>query len=59
MALPAPGPASGTVRAAVRPDAGERIARFGGRGLLYGFGELDAPAPAHAATVHERNIRRW
>ena len=37
----------------VDPDAGELTARFEGRGLLYGFGELDALVPAYAATVYK------
>ena len=35
------------------PDAGELTARFEGRDLPYGFGELDALVPAYAATVHK------
>ena len=35
------------------PDAGELTARFEGRDLLYGFGELDTLVPAYAATVHK------
>ena len=35
------------------PEAGELTARFEGRDLLYGFGELDALVPAYAATVHK------
>ena len=34
-------------------EAGELTARFEGRDLLYGFGELDALVPAYAATVHK------
>ena len=37
----------------VDPEAGELTARFEGRDLLYGFGELDALIPAYAATVHK------
>ena len=37
----------------VDPDAGELTARFEGRDLVYGFGELDALVPAYAATVHK------
>ena len=37
----------------VDPEAGELTARFEGRDLLYGFGELDTLAPAYAATVHK------
>ena len=37
----------------VDPEAGELSARFEGRDLLYGFGELDALVPAYAATVHK------
>ena len=35
------------------PDAGELTARFEGRDLFNGFGELDALVPAYAATVHK------
>ena len=35
------------------PEAGQLTARFEGRDLLYGFGELDALVPAYAATVHK------
>ena len=38
----------------VDPDAGELTARFEGRDLVYGFGELDTLVPAYAATVHKR-----
>ena len=41
------------VVADVDPDAGELTARFEGRDLLYGFGELDTLVPACAATVHK------
>ena len=37
----------------VDPEAGELTARFEGRDLLYGFGELDALVPAYAATVYK------
>ncbi len=37
----------------VEPEAGELVARFEGRGLAYGLGELDALVPADAATVHK------
>ena len=37
----------------VEPEAGELAARFEGRDLVYGFGELDALVPAYAATVHK------
>ena len=37
----------------VDPEAGELTARFEGRDLLYGFGELDTLVPAYAATVHK------
>ena len=37
----------------VDPEAGELTARFEGRDLRYGFGELDALVPAYAATVHK------
>ena len=41
------------VVADVDPEAGELTARFEGRDLSYGFGELDALVPAYAATVHK------
>ena len=34
-------------------EPGELTARFEGRDLLYGFGELDTLVPAYAATVHK------
>ena len=37
----------------VDPEAGELTARFGGRDLVYGFGELDALVSAYAVTVHK------
>ena len=37
----------------VDPEAGELTARFEGRDLIYGFGELDTLVPAYAATVHK------
>ena len=37
----------------VDPQAGELTAGFEGRTVAYGFGELDAPVPACAATVHK------
>ena len=37
----------------VDPEAGELTARFEGRDLVYGFGELEALVPAYAATVHK------
>jgi len=37
----------------VNPEAGELSARFEGRNLLYGFGELDTLVPAYAATVRK------
>ena len=46
----------------VDPEAGELTARFEGRDLLYGFGELDALVPTYVATVaraRARNTRRW
>ncbi len=39
--------------AGVDPEGGELTARFEGRDLVYGFGELDALVPAYAATVHK------
>ena len=35
------------------PEAGELNAAFDDRNVPYGFGELDALAPAYAATVHK------
>jgi exodeoxyribonuclease V alpha subunit len=37
----------------VDPDAGELIARFDGRAVTYGFGELDTLVPAYAVTIHK------
>ena len=37
----------------VDPDEGELAARFDGRVLTYGFGELDTLVPAYAATIHK------
>ncbi len=37
----------------VDPAAGELIARFDGRTVTYGFGELDTLVPAYAATIHK------
>ena len=37
----------------VDPNAGELTARFEGRDLVYGFGELDTLVPAYAATFHK------
>ena len=37
----------------VDPDAGELTASFDGRGVTYGFGELDTLVPAYAATIHK------
>ena len=37
----------------VDPDLGEITARFDGRIVTYGFGELDALAPAYATTIHK------
>jgi exodeoxyribonuclease V alpha subunit len=37
----------------VNPDAGELRARFDGRAVTYGFGELDTLVPAYAATIHK------
>ena len=37
----------------VDPDAGELIARFDGRSVTYGFGELDTLVPAYATTIHK------
>lgn len=34
-------------------EAGELAARFDGRLVTYGFGELDALAPAYAVTIHK------
>ena len=34
-------------------DGGELIVRFDGRPVTYGFGELDALAPAYAVTIHK------
>ena len=37
----------------VDPDLGEVTARFDGRAVAYGFGELDALVPAYATTIHK------
>ena len=37
----------------VDPELGEVTARFDGRTVTYGFGELDALAPAYATTIHK------
>jgi exodeoxyribonuclease V alpha subunit len=37
----------------VDTEAGEIVARFDGRPLTYGFGELDMLVPAYAATIHK------
>jgi exodeoxyribonuclease V alpha subunit len=37
----------------VELDDGELIARFDGRSVTYGFGELDTLVPAYAATIHK------
>jgi exodeoxyribonuclease V alpha subunit len=37
----------------VDPEAGELKARFDGRVVTYGFGELDTLVPAYAATIHK------
>jgi exodeoxyribonuclease V alpha subunit len=37
----------------VEPDDGELTARFDGRAVTYGFGELDTLVPAYAATIHK------
>jgi exodeoxyribonuclease V alpha subunit len=37
----------------VDPNASELVARFDGRCVTYGFGELDMLVPAYAATIHK------
>jgi exodeoxyribonuclease V alpha subunit len=37
----------------VDPDAGELVARFDGRSVTYGFGELDMLVPAHKSQGSE------
>ena len=37
----------------VDPELGEVAARFDGRAVTYGFGELDALVPAYATTIHK------
>jgi exodeoxyribonuclease V alpha subunit len=37
----------------VAPEEGELIARFDGRSVTYGFGELDMLVPAYATTIHK------
>ena len=41
----------------VDPEVGELSATFEGRGVTYGFGELDTPVPAYAATIHKSQAR--
>ena len=37
----------------VDSDAGELVANFDGRSVMYGFGELDTLVPAYAVTIHK------
>jgi len=37
----------------VEPEEGELSVSFDGRSVTYGFGELDTPVPAYAASVHK------
>src|SRR5260221_8235618 len=37
----------------VEPDDSELPAKFDGRSVTYGFGELDALVPAYATTIHK------
>ena len=37
----------------VDTDAGELVANFDGRSVMYGFGELDTLVPAYAVTIHK------
>jgi exodeoxyribonuclease V alpha subunit len=37
----------------VDPDLGEFTAKFDGRTVTYGFGELDTLVPAYATTIHK------
>jgi hypothetical protein len=37
----------------VDPNVGEIVASFDGRSITYGFGELDMPVPAYAATIYK------
>ena len=37
----------------VEQDDGELIAKFDGRSVTYGFGDLDTLVPAYAATIHK------
>jgi exodeoxyribonuclease V alpha subunit len=41
----------------VEPDDGELIAKFDGRSVTYGFGDLDTLVPACAATIHKSQVR--
>src|SRR5215470_7475806 len=41
------------VVAGIDPVDGELTASFDGRTVTYGFGELDMPVPAYAATIHK------
>jgi exodeoxyribonuclease V alpha subunit len=37
----------------INPADGELVAKFDGRAVTYGFGELDTLVPAYAATIHK------
>ena len=37
----------------INPADGELVAKFDGRAVTYGFGELDMLVPAYAATIHK------
>lgn len=37
----------------IDPEAGELVATFDGREVLYGFGELDELVVAYATTIHK------
>jgi exodeoxyribonuclease V alpha subunit len=41
----------------VEPDDGELIAKFDGRSVTYGFGDLNTLVPACAATIHTSQVR--
>jgi exodeoxyribonuclease V alpha subunit len=46
----------------VDPDEGELIAKFDGRAVTYGFGDLDTLVPAYAPPpikAKAQNIRPW
>jgi exodeoxyribonuclease V alpha subunit len=43
----------------VDADAGELTAKFDGRSVTYGFGELDMLVPAYAVTIHKSQCSEY